>query len=757
VGATALAISGIVLEQLNDKVEQQLTSVSKLTSTAIGKELTNQISIIQAVALSESLQSTLARYDPQSNIVELQRLDEQWRAADAANNDTDPLVRKVLENDLSDQLRVLRADFPAHVEIFITDVYGANIATTNRTTDYFQADEEWWQSAYSNGEGAIFISQPVYDESSDTFSIQIALPIFDNHSGVMLGIIRSTLDLNILIPSLELGKLGETGRTEIYMPGNLELELHVEDGQPMLETETSPADFTSTLAEQPRAVFLDTIHDGSPVMAGITIFTGSGAENPEITEAFERLQWRVVALQDRTEALQTVADTARTAQLIGLAALVLASLVAVGVTQFITKPILQLTETAEEVSTGNLNAVARVESPDEVGGLAESFNRMTAQLRDTLSNLERRIEERTYDIEISRRQTEQRAAQYLAIGEISKLINSEQELSILLPLITRLVSERFGFYHTGIFLIDDTEKYAVLQAANSPGGQIMLKRGHRLKVGESGIVGSVGKTGAARVALDVGQDAVFFNNPDLPETRSEAALPLKVRDSIIGVLDVQSERPGAFTENDVNILAILADQIAIAIENTRLFEQTQQALVEARLAYQRTLHEGWRSLIEEEGMIGYQQSMGGGRKLTQPVATDEINQAMNRREALVFHADGKTEDPTLVVPIKLREQIIGVMHIKAPSRERQWTADEINLAEAVSDRLSLALENARLLQEFQRQAIKEQTITEITGRIGSSINLNNVLLTAVEELGRTIPGSEVTIKLKDENRNNGNG
>ena len=285
----------------------------------------------------------------------------------------------------------------------------------------------------------------------------------------------------------------------------------------------------------------------------------------------------------------------------------------------------------------------------------------------------------------------------------------------------------------------------------------MLKRGHKLKVGESGIVGFVAKAGAPRIALDVGQDATYFNNPDLPTTRSEVALPLMVRDNIIGVLDVQSEKPGAFTQEDTNILNILADQVAIALENTRLLEQTQKALDEVRAAYQRNLQEGWKTFGQEEGMIGYYQTLSGGKKLSHPINLDEIKQAMYRGEVLVFHPDGKTGEPTLVIPIKLREQIIGVMHIKSPSRDRQWTTSEINLTEAVSERLSLALENARLIQESQRQVIKEQTISEITGRIGSSINLDNVLLTAVEELGRTIPGSEVTIKLKNENKNDGNG
>lgn len=418
------------------------------------------------------------------------------------------------------------------------------------------------------------------------------------------------------------------------------------------------------------------------------------------------------------------------------------------------QPLRQLTKVAEEITDGNLDIVANIKSHDEVGILAVAMNRMTAQLRDTLDNLEMRITERTVDLEISRRQTEERAKQLIAIGEISKIINSEQKIDVLLPLITQLASERLNFYHTGIFLIDETKQYAVLHASNSTGGQIMLQRGHRLKIGESGIVGYVANSGTPRIALDVGQDAVFFNNPDLPNTRSEMALPLTAREKIIGVLDVQSDKPGAFTQEDISILNILADQVAIAIENSKLFEQTQAALDEARIAYQQNIREGWQNFILEESAIGYQQGISNSKKLAKPFNSDEINQAMHRGESLVFHADGKTDKPTMVIPIKLREQIIGVIHVKAPSEERQWTSSEINLTETVSERLSLALENARLIQESQRQAIKEQTIGEITTRISSSTNLENVLLTAVEELGRNIPGSEISIKLK-KNENTG--
>src|SRR5690606_34214496 len=130
-----------------------------------------------------------------------------------------------------------------------------------------------------------------------------------------------------------------------------------------------------------------------------------------------------------------------------------------------------------------------------------------------------------------------------------------------------VISEKYGFYHVGVFLLDENRTYAILTAANSAGGQKMLARQHRLKVGEQGIVGSVTGSGEPRIALDVGADAVFFNNPDLPESHSEMALPLRSGGQVIGALDVQSTETGAFTHVDVQTLGLLAEQVSLAIEN----------------------------------------------------------------------------------------------------------------------------------------------------------------------------------------------
>ncbi len=430
-------------------------------------------------------------------------------------------------------------------------------------------------------------------------------------------------------------------------------------------------------------------------------------------------------------------------------------------TRSITTPLRQLTMAASQIADEKpenikeqLRNPIQIQTQDELEDLANAFNKMAVNLRQMLEGLEEKVSERTVDLETSRLQSDRRAGELQAISEISKVIAGEQKLPRLLPLIARLVSERFGFYHTGIFLLDENNKYAILQAASSEGGKTMLARGHKLEIGESGIVGYVGKIGSPRIALDVGLDAVYFDNPDLPGTRSEMALPLTVRNKVVGVLDLQSIKPGAFTDAELNTMSILADQVAVAIENARLFQQTQQALAEAEALYRHNTQENWKEFGREEEAMGYHQTLTEGHKLFTPLETDDTRQVMNRGIPMIISSNAATPDALIIVPIKLRGQVIGTLKIKAPEQDRSWSNDEINLANIISERLSLAIENARLIQESQSRAAKEQIISEVTTRIGSSINLKNILQTAVEELGNAMPGSEVVIKLKNDNDNN---
>jgi nitrate/nitrite-specific signal transduction histidine kinase len=242
------------------------------------------------------------------------------------------------------------------------------------------------------------------------------------------------------------------------------------------------------------------------------------------------------------------------------------------------RPLRKLSEATTRVAQGDLTARTQLKTGDEIEELGNALNSMADKIQDMVDSLERRVSERTEELESSRQVSEKRAKDLQTVAEVARHISTEKDLGKLLPLITHIVSDRFSFYHAGIFLVDEIGKYAVLRASNSPGGQAMLKRKHSLEVGQKGIVGYVTGTGSARLALNTGDDSVYFNNPDLPDTRSEVAVPLIIRGKVIGALDVQSTQANAFTDTDVAIFSLLADQIAIAIDNAKLLEETQAAL-----------------------------------------------------------------------------------------------------------------------------------------------------------------------------------
>ena len=264
----------------------------------------------------------------------------------------------------------------------------------------------------------------------------------------------------------------------------------------------------------------------------------------------------------------------------------------------------------------------------------------------------------------------------------------------------------------------------------------MLARKHQLRVGKEGIVGFVVDQKRARIALDVGDDAVYFNNPDLPATRSEMALPLIIGKNVIGVLDVQSEQSNAFSNEDIEVLSTLANQVAVAIENARLFQQSQDALNELDKTFQRYISSEWRQFAGQAKVLGYRAYKEGLEPITKA-----------HKLAKSKSHNGNTQK----VAIKLRGITLGTLNVDMGERTQSYSEEEINLIQTVADRLALAMESARLLDESQRTAAKEQVIGEITGKIGSSINLRNVLQTAVEELGQAIPGSEIEILLQSNN------
>lgn len=357
---------------------------------------------------------------------------------------------------------------------------------------------------------------------------------------------------------------------------------------------------------------------------------------------------------------------------------------------------------------------------------------LQVELEDRVTQRTEELAGRSRELEVANVQIQRKSNQFEALAKVTQSITSIRDIHELLPNIATVISESFGFYHVGIFLIDEVNEYAVLSATNSEGGRKMLDRKHRLRVGEQGIVGNVTLIGKPRIAMDVGADAVFFNNPELPGTHSEMALPLKNGERIIGALDVQSMETAAFTEDDIQMLNLLASQVSLAIENARLFDETRSALTKAEAVSRQFTREAWGRLHTEQNLLGYRYNLTGASPL------EELVEPMGTGNGK------KMEAGQIVVPIELRGELIGKLVVQSPA-EKVLSQDQIDIIKAVAERVALSAENARLFEETTRRAERERLVSDITGKIRSGTDPQLMIQTAMDELRKALGASRVEV------------
>lgn len=414
----------------------------------------------------------------------------------------------------------------------------------------------------------------------------------------------------------------------------------------------------------------------------------------------------------------------------------------------ITHPITVLAQTTESFAAGKLSARAHVDRADEIGALANSYNQMASQLQEIIGRLEQRVQERTRDLE---RQT----LRLRVAAEIARDAASARQLGDLLERSASLIQDRFGIYHSGIFLIDSSREYAVLAAASSATGKQMIESNYKLRVGEEGIVGHVAASGEPRIAHINGNEANPFNDPDLPNTRSEMALPLKAERSVIGVLDLQSDEPDTFREEDIAILQIMADQLATAIERTRLLQEVESSLTELKNAYGESTRENWR-ILSTDGQSGSKGYRFDNIRIEAISELPELGKSAFET-GITTSSNGQSPDrqTSVAVPVKLRGQAIGVINLKLKENYGENTISTIELA---SERLAAALESARLYEEARLRADREQSIAQVTSAISASTNYEEILQTTIREIGSTIRDAEISIQITgdtDDNHSNG--
>jgi GAF domain-containing protein/HAMP domain-containing protein len=653
---------------------------------------------------------------------------------------------------------VILETHPSVLEMYAIDTRGViryypNINLASLLPPDFDATQRSYfviSSPQNNPQHEFRWTIPYVDAAGGGLVVTVAAPLYENNR--FTGVVAADMKLGEIASQISLLKIGKTGYAfmiddagRILSMPSAGYDMFGISPQDMNSEDFFKQSILGVGTEQLQTVTKRMTSGGN----GLLTVDVNGVEtyisfHPVKTTGYSlalvvpvsELQDAIISANNQTQQQFRSALQADAILLIVLLAVSIA--ISFGVGRIIAAPIQRLTQVASQVSAGDLNIQASISTRDEIGTLAIAFNTMTSRLRETLDGLEQMVEQRTTEVLSANEKNERRAKQFESIARIARTVSSTRDLDVLLSQITTAIHRELGFYHIGVFLLDTSREYAVLSAANSEGGKIMLERGHRLKVAETGLVGYVTGTGKPRIALDIGTDAIFFNNPDLPLTRSELALPLSVGQEIIGALDVQSTESNAFSSEDINILSTLADQVSIAIQNAQQFEQTRKALNESELLSRQFIQSGWQQFTKHQNLLGIRHT--------------------GARTSLIYKKNGGHEDrsdaspstmkvrgTSLSLPIKLRGEVIGSIDVHAPDN-RPWDQDELDIVTAIIERAAIAMENARLLAESQKRAAKERTIGEIASKISVQSDINELLKTAAQELGRTLPGAEIAIQ-----------
>ncbi len=371
-------------------------------------------------------------------------------------------------------------------------------------------------------------------------------------------------------------------------------------------------------------------------------------------------------------------------------------------TRSVSNPLRELIETFQKVEEGDLSQRVQVSATDELAAVATHFNRMLSRLDELQSTLEQQVSERT--------------KQLAASNEVGRVAASILDPDELLAKVIRLFTEQFDYYYAAIYLLDPTEKWAELKEATGEAGYVLKQNRHRLEISGKSMVASCIRERMPRIAQNTAEEKQRLENPLLPYTRSEVALPLMAGDRLLGALNVQSTRLSDFDVDVIQTMQNMAGQVAIALENARLFQEAQQRIRELRAIQQQYLLDGWSG-----GVVFQKEELEYG-------IGDESENAAQRLE----------------IPISLRDQILGQIMLEGRD---DWTPEQRNLVDAVATQAAIALENARLVAESRQIAGRERMLAEINSKIWSSATIDAVLQTAVKELGRRLDASQVVIEL----------
>lgn len=663
----------------------------------------------------------------------------------SASRDIDAMLRSTLaRNSVVFELSLVRAN-------------GQVVAAQRRVGQGEEriASQPWLATVRA---GDLYVGEISYEQDGMPF-VDLAVPVL-NDQGDFWATLLARVDLTVLWDGLVQIKVGQTGY--VYVVDEMGRLLIYRDLQPVLRGETlqqrgapavqeiigkSPVLYARVPAE-PGATTEDT--GGSFVITGMPLTT---------------VPWYLVVEQPLIEVARPFIAHA------GLPVVLFFVVVGLvyGSVRFVRRrivtPLRLLHEGVTQLGAGEVAGGAEqlghrveIQSADEFGDLAFVLNRMADRIQKMVSTLELHVAER--------------AEALAAAADVSQATTVVLDPNELVRRVAELVRERFGLYYVGLFMLDERREFAILRAGTGEAGRQMLERGHQLQVGGVSMIGRCIARSEAEIQLDVGEAAVRFDNPLLPDTRSELALPMRSRGQVIGAMTVQSSQEAAFDEAYVAVLQTMADQVAIAIDNARLFVQMQNALLELQRSQERYLGETWTQYVDQRGVRGYAQrgqtsmAVESGPLALGDEVLPQVREALTTRRPVTSASplflpgtgeaasppeeSGKGGGTTLTVPIVYQDQLIGALGLWDRTRRQEWSRTEIELVQSVAEQFSLAAENLRLIESTQQREALERITRTITDDIRGAISIEDAVQRTLKILGRTLGLSEMVARIGTE-------
>ena len=567
--SVTVVVSVTTRDALTSQVGNNLHSLAETQGLALGEVLFQQLSLLESIGLNKTVTDALfaknATYPEDEAEIQstINELNDLWLVADSTN----PLVLSVVNNSTSSELLTFQNAFAEHENILLTDQYGALVASTYVPDRYYFGDEEWWQESYRDGFGITYISEPEEGRDEEVI-LRIAVPVRNEDTLGRVntaGVLQAEYKLDALVDVLTEANVGETGFVEFHFTDS-EYELGVGGNS------FNPVNIIEEVDEVERALVLnlknsDELFTAAEYEGSESLISMARINTLSHAPRIDSLDWNLIAVQPQEEAFAPINAQLQTNLLLGLVIVVIAGGLAAIVSRVLSRPILQLTETATAVAGGDYSARAEVDTGDEIGTLAATFNQMTEQLQIAIEGLETRVEERTRALTAS--------------TEVSRSLSTILDPDELVSEVVTQIQGAFNYYHVQVYLFDNDRENLVLAGGSGEAGRVMLAREHAIPAGK-GLVGQAAAMNAPVLIPDVTQSEDWLPSPLLPDTQAEVVVPIASGANVFGVLDVQHDISEGLSTEDIDLLQAIANQIAVALQNARLYANTQaQAQQEA--------------------------------------------------------------------------------------------------------------------------------------------------------------------------------